>query len=108
MKLSHLTKFFQNVLYNTTLRQSQQIKKELTSLTDSPGTCTPAVQGQLSASLTSFARKIDDYNKIAHQEIAPEKQEKAYGRVKSFRTELTDYREQLERLKKDREDVVRH
>ncbi|KAI9715821.1 MAG: protein transport protein bos1 [Chrysothrix sp. TS-e1954] len=99
------TEEIKNSLYNTTLRQSNQIKQELTSLTDSPSTCTPAVQGQLSASLTSFSRKIDDYNRLAHQELAPEKQEKAYGRVKNFKSELTDFREQLDQLKKQRDDI---
>lgn len=35
----------------------------------------------------------------------PEKQEKAYSRVKNFRAELTDYREQLNQLKKAREEA---
>ena len=36
----------------------------------------------------------------------PEKQEKAFGRVKTFRSELDEYRAQLDALKKARDEVV--
>ena len=65
------------------------------------------VVGQLSASLTSFSRTIDDYSELAKKELNTTKQEKAYERVKNFRTELSDYRHSFDRLKKDRDDTVR-
>ena len=43
---------------------------------------------------------------MAKKELIPAKQEKAYERIKNFRGELADYRQTLERLKKDREDSV--
>ena len=97
----------QQSLFNSALRQSNTIRKELTPLSEAPSTCTPAKQGELNASLSSFSRTIDDYNRLAKQEIVPEKQEKAFGRVKTFRTDLEDYRLQLEKLKKAREEAVR-
>lgn len=46
---------------------------------------------------------------MAKREIVPEKQEKAQGRIKNFRTELVEYRTSLEHLKKDREvEVTAH
>ncbi|KAI5292965.1 protein transport protein bos1 [Ascosphaera atra] len=63
--------------------------------------------GQLSASLTSFSRTIDDYSQLSKKEIIPAKQEKAFERVKNFRAELAEYRQSFERLKKDRDDAVR-
>jgi chromatin segregation and condensation protein Rec8/ScpA/Scc1 (kleisin family) len=36
----------------------------------------------------------------------PEKQTKAYERIKNFRAEQTDYRERFERLKKDIDERV--
>ena len=63
--------------------------------------------GQISASLTSFSRTIDDYAEMAKKELIPAKQEKAHERIKNFRNELADYRQSLERFKKDREENVR-
>ncbi|KAL1608589.1 Protein transport protein bos1 [Paraconiothyrium brasiliense] len=66
-----------------------------------------ALQGQISASLASFARTIDDYNKLAKQEPIQTKQEKAFERVKNFKAELDEYRENFGRIKSANEDVVR-
>jgi Golgi SNAP receptor complex protein 2 len=62
--------------------------------------------GQLNASLTSFSRTIDEYNKLAKQELVPAKQEKAYERVKNFRAELAEYRQQFDRLKQEADERV--
>ena len=62
--------------------------------------------GQISASLASFSRTVDDYNKLAKQEIVPEKQTKSLERVKTFKTELSDYRDRFERLRRETEDRV--
>lgn len=43
---------------------------------------------------------------MAKKELVPTKQEKARERIKNFRTELVDYRQHFDRLKKDREDSV--
>ena len=63
--------------------------------------------GQISASLTSLSRTIDDYSETAKKELVPAKKEKAYERIKTFRAELLDYRQSFERLKSDREESVR-
>ena len=64
------------------------------------------ITGQISASLTSLSRTIDDYSETAKKELIPTKQEKAYERIKNFRAELLDYRQTFDHLKKDREDSV--
>jgi golgi SNAP receptor complex member 2 len=84
------------------LKQSTAIKKDLSSIPSSP---TPAQLGSLSASLTSFSRTIDEYNGLAKQEIVKDKQEKAYDRIKNFRQELSEYREQFNVLKQQRDDA---
>lgn len=94
-----------NALFNTAFRQSNTIRKELATLSESPETCTPAVQGQTNASLTSFVRTIDEYANLTKQEIVPEKQEKALGRIKNFRAELSEYRAELDRLKRQGDDT---
>jgi len=59
--------------------------------------------GQISASLTSFARVIDEYNKLAKQEPVETKKDKAVERVKNFKTELSEYRDRFDALKKESE-----
>ena len=65
---------------------------------------TPAEIGNVSASLSSFGKTLDDYNSLARHEIVPKKQEEAYERVKKFREDLSDFRTQVDSLKKARED----
>jgi Golgi SNAP receptor complex protein 2 len=43
---------------------------------------------------------------MSKQELVPAKQEKAFERVKTFRTELQDYRDQFSRLKERRDEMV--
>lgn len=61
-------------------------------------------KGQISASLASLARTVDDYDSMARREIVPVKQEKAFQRVKNFRKEMSEYRQQFEKLKSDRSE----
>lgn len=62
--------------------------------------------GQIAASLASLSRTVDDYSALSKKELIPEKQQKAFDRVKNFRDELGDYRAQFDRLRKEREDAV--
>ncbi|PYH89567.1 dihydrolipoamide acetyltransferase component of pyruvate dehydrogenase [Aspergillus ellipticus CBS 707.79] len=63
------------------------------------------VEGQIAASLASLSRTIDDYSALSKKELIPEKQEKAFERVKNFRSELSDYRQHFDRLRKEREEA---
>ena len=104
----------QNTQFNSALKQSTSIRKDLNNLsTFTPSAdpsqatnLTPAALGSLSASLTAFSRTIDEYNGLARLEIQPAKQEKAFERIRQFRAELADYRAQLDALKTAREDAV--
>jgi len=62
--------------------------------------------GQIAASLASLSRTVDDYSALSKKELIPAKQEKAFERVKNFRAELGDYRQQFDGLRKVREDAV--
>ncbi|KAL8712050.1 MAG: hypothetical protein Q9220_003746 [cf. Caloplaca sp. 1 TL-2023] len=93
-----------NSLFNSALKQSSAVRRDLDTFTENPAASSPALQGQISASLTSLSRTIDDYSETAKKELIPAKQEKAYERIKSFRSDLRDYRQSFEHLKKDRED----
>ncbi|KAI1851525.1 hypothetical protein JX265_012393 [Neoarthrinium moseri] len=90
-----------HVQFNTALKQSSQIRKELGLLTSGANPTSPAALGGLSASLTAFSRTLDEYNQLAKQELVIAKQEKAYERLKNFRSELAEYREQFNALKAD-------
>ena len=79
-----LTTDQQNALFNSALRQSTSLRKDLDSFADSASP-SPALQGQISASLTSFSRTIDDYGKLAKQEPVQVKAEKAFERLRKFR-----------------------
>ncbi|KAK2798939.1 hypothetical protein FQN50_008670 [Emmonsiellopsis sp. PD_5] len=94
-----------NSLFNAALKQSSALRRDLDSFAEAPTTTSPAVQGQISASLTSFSRTIDDYSSLSKQELIPAKQELAFERLKNFRSELADYRQLFDRLRKEREDA---
>jgi Golgi SNAP receptor complex protein 2 len=87
------------------LRQSTSIRKDLDQFADTASP-SPHLQAQLNASLTSFARTIDDYGKLTKQEPVQTKQEKAFERLKNFRSELEEYRDSFKRVKSANEDVV--
>ncbi|KAI4153222.1 MAG: hypothetical protein LQ341_000571 [Variospora aurantia] len=93
-----------NTLFNSALKQSSSVRRDLDAFAENPAASSPALQGQISASLTSLSRTIDDYSETAKKELIQAKQEKAYERIKSFRAELLDYRQTFDHLKKDRED----
>ncbi|KAF3894020.1 HNHc domain-containing protein [Trichophyton interdigitale] len=95
----------ENSLFNAALKQSAAVRRDLDAFAESPTSGPAALQGQISASLTSFSRTIDDYSSLSKKELIPAKQEKAFERVKNFRTELADYRLQFDRLRKEREEA---
>ncbi|KAL8743258.1 MAG: hypothetical protein Q9190_004378 [Brigantiaea leucoxantha] len=93
-----------NSLYNSALKQSSSVRRDLDAFAENPATSSPALQGQISASLASLSRAIDNYAQTAKNELIPTKQELAYERIKNFRAELRDYRQSFDHLKKDHED----
>ncbi|KAJ5443424.1 uncharacterized protein N7458_007296, partial [Penicillium daleae] len=94
-----------NSLFNSALKQSSAVRRDLDQFSQSPATSSPALQGQIAASLSSLSRTVEDYSALSKKELITEKQEKAFERVKNFRTELADYRAQFERLRKEREEA---
>ncbi|KAH7072227.1 v-SNARE protein-like protein Bos1 [Paraphoma chrysanthemicola] len=93
-----------NALFNSALRQSTSIRKDLDQFADSAAP-SPHLQAQLNASLTAFARTVDDYARLARQEPVQSKQDKAHERLKGFRAELDEYRASFRRIKAANEDV---
>ncbi|GFF44805.1 v-SNARE protein Bos1, putative [Aspergillus lentulus] len=94
-----------NSLFNSALKQSSAIRRDLDTFSQSPATTSAALQGQIAASLASLSRTIDDYSALSKKELIPEKQEKAFERVKNFRAELADYRTHFDQLRKEREEA---
>lgn len=113
-----LTAHFQNTTFNSALKQSTAIRKDLANLSVYPSSAadpassgtnnilTPAALGSLSASLTTFQKTIDEYNSLAKQELNPAKQDKANERIRNFRTELAAYRKEVDALKAQRDEAL--
>ncbi|TGZ83040.1 putative v-SNARE protein Bos1 [Ascodesmis nigricans] len=91
-----------NSLFNSALKQTQSIKRDLDNFSAAPVTSSPALQGQISASLASLTRTLDDYEEMARRELIPAKKEKAEDRVKNFRKEMAEFRTHFETLKGER------
>ncbi|KAH8688343.1 hypothetical protein BGZ61DRAFT_41517 [Ilyonectria robusta] len=94
-----------NISYNSALRQSKSLRAELSTL-NSKAQVSPGEIGNVSALFASFNKTLDEYQSIARQEIVPKKQEEAFERVKKFREDLSDFRNQVDGLKKTREDAL--
>ncbi|KAF5003453.1 hypothetical protein FDECE_10003 [Fusarium decemcellulare] len=93
-----------NISYNSALRQSKSLRAELSNLNAKPQ-ASPAEIGNVSASIASFTKTLDEYQSLARQEIVPKKQEEAFERVKRFREDLSDFRTQVDSIKKARDDA---
>ncbi|KJA29043.1 hypothetical protein HYPSUDRAFT_33557 [Hypholoma sublateritium FD-334 SS-4] len=86
-----------NSLYTSGVRQTNSLQADLEKLRN--GDNSPALLGQISASLSAMHRTIDDYDSMTKREIIKAKQEKAQMRVQKFRADYTDLRSQFERYK---------
>lgn len=96
----------QNVLFNSALKQSTAVRRDLETFAQAPATASPALQGQISTTLTSFSRTLEDYQNLSRNELNAEKKDKAAERLKNFRADLASYRTQFDQLKKEREGAV--
>ncbi|KAL5614659.1 uncharacterized protein BROUX77_000496 [Berkeleyomyces rouxiae] len=98
-----------NVLYNTALRQSRAIRADLDRINESLGSgapVTPADVGNVSASLATFTKAIEDYQALARQELVAKKKDEATERIKRFRDDLADFRARVDVVKKHREEAA--
>ncbi|KAI1005038.1 hypothetical protein K3495_g3179 [Podosphaera aphanis] len=87
-----------NTLFNTALKQSSSLKRDLSSIS-SGQYLTPPTLGQISASLTTFSRTLDSFYESAKSELNPSKKAKAEERLENFRAELASFRTQFNELK---------
>jgi len=101
---SHPFTVTMNVSYNSALRQSKAIRAELTTLSSKQAP-TPAEVGNVSASLATFSKTINEYNALARQEIVPKKQEEALDRVRKFRDDLSGFRSEVDGLKEQSQSI---
>lgn len=88
-------------LYNMALRQASSIGSDLTRLEAEPPSSSScvALQGQIAASLSAFARTVDDYESMSRREMNETKRDKAMARVKKFREDDKEMRSNLARIK---------
>lgn len=96
-----------NVAYNSALRQSKALRHDLDNLSSTPpASLTPSSIGNVSASLASLTKSVDEYAALAPHELVPKKQEEARARAARFREELAEYRSRVEELKRAREEAA--
>ncbi|KAF9481541.1 synaptobrevin [Pholiota conissans] len=88
-----------NSLYTSGVRQTNSLQADMEKLRN--GDNSPALLGQISASLSAMHRTIDDYDSMTKREIIKAKQEKAQMRVQKFRADYSELRSQFERLKEE-------
>ncbi|KAK9463434.1 uncharacterized protein V1516DRAFT_667746 [Lipomyces oligophaga] len=94
-----------NSLFNHALKQSQQLKRDLEKFSTDPSSASLPLQGQISATLTSLQRTLDEYDGVARRELVQDKQDKAFARIRNFRAELATARAEYDGLRKAREEA---
>ncbi|GAM84497.1 hypothetical protein ANO11243_024930 [Dothideomycetidae sp. 11243] len=96
-----------SAIFNSALRQSTALRSDLDafqSAVDS-GAPSPALQGQIATSITSFTRTLDTYSKQIASELVPEKKTRDEDRLANYRTELLDYKTRFANLKHEAEEA---
>ncbi|RMD44137.1 hypothetical protein DV735_g1039, partial [Chaetothyriales sp. CBS 134920] len=97
---------FGNTIFNSALKQSNALRKDLDAFAHAPAAASPALQGQISTTLTSLSRTIEDYQFLTRSETNAEKKDKAEERLKNFKADLLSYRAQFDQLKKERDAAI--
>jgi Golgi SNAP receptor complex protein 2 len=95
-----------NSHFNSALKQTSSLTRDLALFSNPTTTTSPALQGQISASLASLTRTLDDYETLAKRELIPAKKEKAGTRLREFRAQLDEFRREFARVREEREVVV--
>ncbi|AOW07969.1 protein transport protein BOS1 [Yarrowia lipolytica] len=93
-----------NAIHNHLVKQNASLKKDLSEFSANPAGAPMSLQGQISATMTSFSRTLDDYSEIINKEHNKEKKEKAEARLARFREELADARSEFKNLRSAREE----
>ena len=98
------TKARMNSLYSLALRQTSSIQAELTelekSITSSAQNNTAGLHGQITASLSSLQRTLDDYQAMSKAEVVESKRAKASARIEKFKDDLMTLKRQFDQIKK--------
>ncbi|PLW26037.1 hypothetical protein PCANC_22399 [Puccinia coronata f. sp. avenae] len=93
-----------NSLYSLALRQTSSIQEELTelekSITSSAQSNTAGLHGQITASLSSLQRTLDDYQAMSKAEVVESKRAKATARIEKFKDDLLTLKKQFDQIKK--------
>nr|POE75165.1 protein transport protein bos1 [Quercus suber]POE94756.1 protein transport protein bos1 [Quercus suber] len=86
------------------LRQSKAIRADLDAFSSSStSSADPALQGQLTTTIASFSRTLDDYQRNIDTELVATKAEQGRDRIANFRSDLLDFRSRFAELKHERE-----
>jgi len=94
-----------NSHFNSALKQTSSLTRDLALFSNPATAASPALQGQISASLASLTRTLDDYETLAKRELISAKKEKAETRLREFRAQLDEFRREFARVREEREAV---
>lgn len=94
-----------NSTYNIALRQSNSLRNDLTTLSESPHTAPASLTGQISTTLTTFSKTLDAYSTLIKNELNQEKAAKAQQRLIDFRQAHADYKAQYNAIENARRDA---
>lgn len=92
--------------FNHAVKQNQQLKRDLEKLAEAPEDAPVSLQGQISATMTSFQRTIDSYAQAVSNELVAEKKKQGEERLAKFRSDLAEARDQFHELKRRREETI--
>ncbi|KAF2154073.1 hypothetical protein K461DRAFT_239502 [Myriangium duriaei CBS 260.36] len=94
-------------IFNSALRQSTALRSDLDAFQSAVDSSSPspALQGQIATSITSFSRTLDTYSKQISAELVPEKKTRDEERLANYRAELLDYKTRFANLKHEAEEA---
>ncbi|ODQ77891.1 hypothetical protein BABINDRAFT_9868 [Babjeviella inositovora NRRL Y-12698] len=95
-----------NVIYNSALKQTTTLRRDLTSFDENVATAPLSLQGQITSTLTALTRTVDEYADLVKQEVNSDKKAKAEGRLERFRTDIDQSRKEFQRLKNKRDETL--
>ncbi|ODV84563.1 glycoside hydrolase family 17 protein [[Candida] arabinofermentans NRRL YB-2248] len=97
----------QSLLYNSAIKQTQQLRKDLEIFENNPINSPLSIIGQITTTITTLTRTLQDYEDyILKQTLSLNESQKLKNenRLKNLKDELIEYKLKFQLFKKQRED----
>ena len=93
-----------NSLYNLALKQTQLLHKDLSNFEHNYKDAPLSLQGQISTTISSLDRTLQDYSKLSINEHDPLKREKISIRISNFEKQLNDSKSLFQTIKRKKQN----